>query len=63
MVVPSPVPMCRYRNEPELQVGHRHGEAGVVEDPCYLVEFVKPWKAKLPTAYSACHDDIIGLPP
>ena len=47
MVVPSPVPMCRYRNEPKLQVGHRYGEAGVVEDPCYLVEFVKPWKAEL----------------
>ena len=45
MVVPVPIP--RHGDKPQLQVGHRHEEAGVLEVPRYDVEFVELWKAKL----------------
>ena len=45
MVVP--VPMRRHRDEPQLQVGYRYREAGVLESSRDLVELVEPWKAQL----------------
>ncbi len=39
-----PVPMRRHRDEPQLQVGYRYREAGVLEDSRDLVELVEPWK-------------------
>jgi hypothetical protein len=36
------VPMCSYRDETELQIGHGHGEPCTLEDFSDLVELVEP---------------------